>query len=256
MSKKRHRFPDPERALFVRTYAVTHPASVSVPTQTHDWHQLAMASRGVMSVNTTQGTWVVPPHRAVWIPAGVQHRIDMFGSVAVRSLYFATSAVKGLPTRCLAVNVSPLLRELVLHAVRVGPLRRDIPTHARLARVILDQLQTLPALGLQLPFPRDPRARRAADLMLRDPERRQTLDAVAHDAGASKRSLERLFRRDTHMTLGRWRQRARLIESLRLLAAGHAITTIALEVGYRSPSAFVAAFRRELGTTPGAYFGS
>ena len=128
MSKKRHAISDPEEALFVRTYAVTHPASVSVPTQTHDWHQLAMASRGVMSVNTTQGTWVVPPHRAVWIPAGVQHRIDMFGSVAVRSLYFATSAVKGLPTRCLAVNVSPLLRELVLHAVRVGCVVTSRPT--------------------------------------------------------------------------------------------------------------------------------
>jgi AraC-like DNA-binding protein len=103
-------------------------------------------------------------------------------------------------------------------------------------------------------MPRDPRARQAAELLRRRPGDSRALEKTAREAGASKLTLERLFRAETHMTLGRWRQRSRLIEALRRLAAGHAVTRVALEVGYESPSAFVAAFRRELGTTPGRYF--
>jgi AraC-like DNA-binding protein len=131
----------------------------------------------------------------------------------------------------VAVNLPPLVRELVLHASRRNTLRRDSATGRRLAQVILDQLETLPAEPLQLPMPIDPRA-----------------------TGASQRTLERLFLAETQMTFGRWRQRLRLVEALRLLAEGHAVTRVALDDGYQSPSAFVSAFRRELGTTPGRYF--
>jgi AraC-like DNA-binding protein len=146
------------------------------------------------------------------------------------------------------------MRELVLHAVRLGMLRQSIPSEARLARVVVDQLETLPTVPLQLPMPRDDRARRAAERLLLDPG--EPIDEAARVAGASKRTLERLFRSETAMTLGRWRQRLRLIEALRLLAAGQPVTRVALDVGYDSPSAFITAFRRELGTTPGRYFES
>jgi len=126
----------------------------------------------------------------------------------------------------------------------------------RLAHVILDQLETLPAEPLQLPMPRDPRARKAAERLQADPGDPSSLAEAARATGASKRTLERLFLEETHMTLGRWRLRLRLLEALRLLAEGHSVTRVALDVGYQSPSAFVSVFRRELGTTPARYFRS
>jgi AraC-like DNA-binding protein len=252
MSKKRQLVEEAD--LLVRSFAVTVPSGLSLSRRTVDWDQLAHASQGVMSVHTEEGSWVVPPHRAVWIPAGVAHSVEMSGRVSVRTLYFVAGLARAMPPRCQAVNVSPLLRELILRAARLSLLRRGVPAEARLARVILDELQTLPAVPLRLPLPTDPRARRFAERLLASPGEPRPLALAAHDAGASQRTLERLFRRETQMTLGRWRQRLRLIEALRLLAAGHDVTRVALEVGYQSPSAFVSAFRRQLGTTPGRYF--
>ncbi len=241
----------------MRTYAITHPGGrrgLEHPVRTVDWDQLAYAAQGVMSVRTVEGTWIVPPHRAVWIPAGVAHKLEMAGRVQVRTLFFEPRLARAQPRRCHAVNVPPLLRELVLATVRLGMLRRTVAAEARLARVILDQLEMLPAVPLQLPMPRDPRARKAAELMQDNGGEPLSLAKAARAAGASRRTLERLFRAETHMTLGRWRQRLRLVEALRLLAAGHAVTRVALDVGYESPSAFVSAFRKLLGTTPGRYF--
>lgn len=257
MSKRRQRVPavsDPERGLLVRTYAVTHPAGLNLRRRSLTWDQLVYASRGVMSVETTAGTWVVPPHRAVWIPRGVQHAVDMAGQVALRTLFFAGGFARQAPRRCHAVNVPPLLRELILEATRIGLLYRSRPEQARLAGVIVDQLRALPQVPLQLPTPRDPRARRLTEVLASNGGASLSLEQAARRTGASKRTLERLFRGETQMTLGRWRQRLRLVGALRRLAAGQAVTAVALEVGYNSPSAFVSAFRRQLGTTPGRYF--
>ena len=241
-----------EPDLWVRAYAVTHPKGLGLSERAYPaWDQLAYASRGVMSVVTAASTWVVPPHRAMWVPAGEPHAVHMSGQVMVRTLFFRRGLVK-LPRRCQAVNVSPLLRELVLEAARAGILRRSQPRQRRLVQVMVDHLEALPVVGLQLPQPRDARARRAAELLQADPG--AVLAKVARQAGASKRTLERVFLAETALSLGRWRQRARLIEALRLLAEEHAVTRVALDVGYRSPSAFVSAFRRELGTTPRRYF--
>jgi AraC-like DNA-binding protein len=256
MSKKRQRAGSQgDEWLLVRSYAVTHPPNLGVSERAYpDWDQLAYASHGVMTVATSQGTWVVPPHRAVWIPAGVSYSVRMSGRVTVRTLFFRPRMRGRLPRACAALNVSPLVRELVLHASRLNTLRRDSPADRRLARLILDQLATLPTEPLQLPMPQEPRARRAAERMLEEPGGRHGLHEVARAAGASTRTLERVFLRETAMTLGRWRRRLRLVEALRLLAEGHAVTQVALDVGYETPSAFVAAFRRELGRTPGRYF--
>lgn len=256
MSKMRQRGTAGDEDLLVRSYAVTHPPNLEIPVRSYrDWDELAYASRGVMSVVTSQGTWVVPPHRAVWIPAGVEHGVRMSGRVSVRRLFFRPR-LRGhrLPGNCVALNVSPLLRELVLHVSRRNTLRRDVAADRRLARLVLDQLETLEAEPLQLPMPVDPRARRAVELLEARPSGTPALVRLARSTGASKRTLERLFLRETGMTLGRWRRRLRLVEALRLLARGHAVTRVALDVGYESPSAFIQAFRRELGTTPGRYF--
>jgi AraC-like DNA-binding protein len=245
-----------ERGLLLRSYAATHPPNVGIsPRSYRDWDQLAYAARGVISVTTAEGTWLVPPHRAIWIPAGVVHSIRMSGRVVVRTLFFrAGLAARRLPRTCRAVNVSPLVRELVLHASRRNTLRGDRLADRRLVQVILDQLETLSAEPLRLPMPVDPRARKAAELLQTEPGEPVTLAEAARATGASKRTLERLFLAETHLTFGRWRQRLRFVEALRLLANGHAVTRVALDVGYQGPSAFISAFRRELGKTPGRYF--
>jgi AraC-like DNA-binding protein len=241
--------------LFVRTYAVTHPPGLDLPKRALTWHELAFAAQGVMTVITQAGAFVVPPHRAVFVPAGIERAVKMSGRVSLRSLYFSLRLSAELPRACRTLNVPPLLRELILHTTRLGRLRRDVPAEARLARVIADQLATLEQAPLQLPAPRDPRAERARALLEADATADLPLDEIARRAGASQRTLERLFRAETGLTFGAWRQRCRFVRAIRRLAAGEPVTKVALEVGYDSPSAFVSAFRRQMGTTPGRYFG-
>jgi AraC-like DNA-binding protein len=242
-----------EDTLLVRGYAVTHPPGRVRPPQSEGWDQLIYASRGVMRVDTAAGVWVVPPHRAVWVPAGVEHRLEATGRLALRTLYFASSLAV-LPAVCRAVDVTPLLRELILEAHREAPLDLRTPAHERLAGVIVDQLRALPTAPLQLPTPRDPRARRAAALLREARGAGPDVAELGRAVGASRRTLERRFRAETGMTLGRWRQRLQVIEALRVLADGGTVTEAALAVGYATPSAFGAMFRRELGDSPGRYF--
>jgi AraC-like DNA-binding protein len=258
MSKKRQRRTGPRRSgedgIVVRSFAVRHTRDHVIAPHTHDWHQLIYASEGVMWVQTAQGDWVVPPNRAVWVPAGVEHGIELSGAVLVQTLYLATGIAGALPDRCCAVNVSPLLRELILHTVRLGMLDERVLERARLIAFLVDQLSALPTIPLQLPLPSDERARQAADWMRAHPDDPGLIKQMAKRVGAGARTLERLFQRETGLTFGKWRQQLRLLQALRLLAAGRPVTAVALEVGYDSASAFIAMFRRTLGTTPRRYF--
>jgi AraC-like DNA-binding protein len=242
--------PEPD----VRSFAVTPALGTIVPPQPPGWDQLLYATTGVMTVVTEVGTWVVPPHRAVWVPSGLDHHIELTGRVQLRSLYLAEGLGAGLPG-CRAVNVTPLLRELVLEAVRRAPLWLDDVSDARVIGLLLEQLEALPDAPLQLPMPRDPRALAVADLLRGDTGASPALglDEVCARAGASRRTVERLFRAETGLGLGEWRTRARLVEAARLLAEGATVTSVAVQVGYATPSAFGAAFRRVLGTTPGRW---
>ena len=240
--------------LLLRSYAVTHPRRLEVQARQYaDWDQLAFAARGVITVETTTGTWTVPPHRAVWVPARVPFTLRTSGRVTLRTLFLRPSLTRRqLPRHCVALNVTPLVRELILEAARRNTLRRAVAADRRLVRLLVDHLAGLDQEPLQCPLPRDPRALRAAHLIAEDGA--SPLRHVARLVGASARTLERLFLRETAMTLGRWRRRARLTQALRLLADGNDVTSAAMAVGYQTPSAFIVAFRRELGTTPGQYF--
>ena len=206
-----------------------------------------------MTVRTARGLWVVPPHRAVWMPAEMEHEIETSGFLAVRTLYLETTLSDTFPRQCTVVSVSPLLRELILHACRIGVLEGANAEHARLIAVLLDQMQVLPTVAFQLPLPLDPRALRAARAILSAPGDEHSIDAICTKAGASRRTLERLFFSETGMTTGLWRQQARVLRALQLLGAGHNVTSVALEVGYSGTSAFVTMFKKAIGTTPGAY---
>jgi AraC-like DNA-binding protein/quercetin dioxygenase-like cupin family protein len=243
-----------DRTSEITTLTYDYPAGYIVPLHFHDRDQVVYASRGVMTIRTETGTWVVPPLRAVWIPAGISHSITMSGTVAMRTLYLKRRLAKSLPRDCCVVNVSPLLRELILHVCTLGSLRKRGRSGEHLIGVILDQLEVLEMIPLQLPHLSDSRARRVADVWIADPGDDRNLTEVCKKCGASKRTIERLFQQEVGMTFGKWKQQLRLMQAMRLLAEGAKVTHAALEAGYSTPSAFIAMFRKSLGTTPTTYF--
>lgn len=225
------------------------------------WHrhrraQLVYASSGVMTIRTPHGTWVVPPDRALWIPPATDHEIVMSGPVTMRTLYVEPDAALAarLPSACSVVAVSGLLRELILRAAEMPLLYDENGADGRVARLILDELSVLRALPLNLPSPQDPRLRRLCEAIGRRPADERTLQLWGAEVGASARTLARLFRRETGLTFGHWRARARLLAALARLAAGEKVTSVALDLGYDSPSAFAALFRRQFGVPPSRYF--
>jgi AraC-like DNA-binding protein len=236
----------------VRGYAVTHPAGRVVLPAAAGWHQLLFASAGVMTVETEAERWVVPPHRALWMPEGARPRIVMHGRTSIRALYLGRELAVSLQG-WRVVNVSPLLRELIIHAVALAPLDLARADHARLIGVLLDQLAGMAQQPLVLPHPADERALALARAIA-GPDGHRTVDELAREVGASRRTLERTFLAETGLTIGAWRQRQRLLRALELLARGDAVTSVALAVGYRTPSAFTAMFHEQLGTTPTRYF--
>jgi AraC-like DNA-binding protein len=247
------RQPGPDGSVVVRTYPLTFLHDHTEPSHAHDWDQLTYAASGVMRVETDRATWLVPPHRAVWVPAGVRHAERMHSPVSVRTLYLAPRLARSLPRDCGMVNISPLLREVVLHVSRLGALDRKRPSHRGLIRVLLDQLESQPGEALQLPLPRDARARRVAALLQDRPDESLTVARLARRAGVSRRTMERLFLAETRMTVGEWRRRLRLLHAVHRLAGGESVTSAALEAGYASTSAFISVFRKAFGTTPGRY---
>jgi len=225
-----------------------------IPAHRHSCAQLIFAASGVMTVSSQPGSWVVPPERAVWVPAGTGHAIRMTGRVAIRTLYFDPELAPLPGTDCCVVQVSTLLREAILRSMQ---LRHPYPqggAEARLAALIVDEIRVAPTAPLHLPMPRDARALRVAEALRANPGDPRGLEDWARLAGASARTLERLFERETTLRFAAWRQQARLLRSLEALAAREPVTRVALQVGYETPSAFIAMFRRALGTTPGRYF--
>ena len=219
----------------------------------HPEDQLLFASSGVMTVRTKQGVWVVPPMRAVWIPANTPHSVATSGEVSMRTLYFLPKLCSALPGKCFVMNVSPLLRELILHACRFAKLRKKAATERRIVEIIVDQLREVECIPLQLPHPADSRAMRVAKALFANPGDERTLAILCTRCGASKRTIQRLFLEETRMTFGKWRQQLRLLHGMGLLARGEKVTAAALESGYSSTSAFISMFRKQLGTTPTRY---
>jgi len=231
----------------VNSFAHDYASGETIETHAHDRDQLVYASAGVMTVRTEQGAWVTPPHRAVWIPAGISHAVAMSGRVAMRTLYFRPALVRGLPRKCCVVAVSNLVRELILHICAHGSDRH-------VSALLAQQLRALRALALELAMPTDDRARRVAESLAIEPGTRLGLAALCRDAGASRRTIERCFLAETGLSLGRWRQQLRLMHAVQLLGSGASVTDVAFEAGYGTPSAFTVAFHKTFGATPTAYF--
>ena len=227
-----------------------------IPEHSHPEDQLLFASEGVMTLSTKQGVWVVPPMRAVWIPSETFHSVAMSGRVSMRTLYLQPKLGRSLPQKCFVLNVTSLLRELVLHACRIGRLHRQAAVERRLIEMIVDHLKAVESVPLQLPRPVDPRAQKIVARLVASPGDHRRLEKLCRECGASKRTIQRLFREETKMTFSKWRQQLRLLHAMQRLASGEKVTAAALDAGYNSTSAFISMFRKQLGQTPARYLGS
>lgn len=225
------------------------------PPHNHPWGQLVYALDGSLTVESEAGSWLAPPQRAVWVPPNIDHAVSATGPASFRSLYCDAEASGTLPGRVTVLEIAPLLRELI-RAFAALPERYDREgPDGRLVAVVLDRLRAAPATPapLHLPLPRDRRLQLVTTALIADPADGRGLEKLAAGAGASVRTLARLFQRETGMSFGQWRIRRRLIAAIERLADGASVTTVAYDLGYESPSAFVAMFRRETGRTPGQF---
>ena len=227
---------------------------------TIDWHyhdvpQLVYPSSGVLSISAAGGTWVVPPQRAVWIPAGVPHAHRAHGRVQMRTLAFPAAPQEADGENPAVVAVSPLLREVIVALTTDDKNQgRDERQRANLRSVALDELRRVDQLPVRLPAVRDDRLRAIADMLVADPADERTLAGFGTVVGASERTLSRLFREEAGMSFPQWRTQFRLLRALLLLADGTPVTSTALACGWSNPSAFIDTFRRAFGATPGRFY--
>lgn len=207
-----------------------------------------------MMVGTEQGRWVVPTERAVWIPAGIRHELRMLSAVTTVTVWVEPEPKLQLPQTCQVLEVSPLMRSLLMAAIDVDP---EYERHGRdglVMNLLLHELNRLPTLPLRLELPKHERLAQRCRDFLREPKPHETIEMWSDALGMSRRTFTRLFKKETGLSFAAWRQQACLFAAIPRLAAREPITKIALDLGYDSPAAFTTMFRRLQGVPPSQYF--
>ena len=232
-----------------------HAAGSTFPRHAHRRGQFAFAARGTITVATPHGRWLVPPQRACWVPAGVEHEMTMGGPVTMINVFVSAdrAIAAGLPVHCCVQGVSMLLRQLLDEAVDLPAL---YPAQARsglVMELLLAEIAAMPQLSLHAPLPDDARLLRACRQLLDAPSITFDLDVAAAAAGLCRRTFTRRFRDHTGLGFAQWRQQVCLLVAIARLDAGQPVTRVALDLGYASPSAFAYAFRQVLGDPPSRY---
>ncbi len=240
------------RGPWLVAHAGVEPGTRVTPPHRHPEGQLFGATRGVLTVGTDAGLWVVPASHAVWVPPHHRHSLRSHGPFDGCSVYVAEAACATLPAAAGAIRCTGLLREAIARAATWDGRALDAPRQ-RVADLILDELRATPPEPLGLPLPADARLMRIARALLDDLADPRGLDDWARVGALSARTLSRRFLAETGLTFADWRQRARLMRAVELLAAGSSVTATALTLGYDNVSAFIAMFRRAHGTTPARY---
>ncbi len=214
----------------------------------HDRGQLSFATTGIMTVVTDVSAYVLPPHRAIWIPAGTSHEVTCRGPVDLNVLYIDPSVSQ--PTTCHVFDASQLVQALFREVLTFAHAYDEVGREGRIVALLLEEIARTPAISVSAPMPRDERLRRVCEKIVADPADQRDLDDFARIAGMGRRTFTRTFRQETDMAFAHWRQQVRLMAALSLLREGHSVTSIAYDVGYESPSSFTAMFHRVLGVPP------
>jgi len=235
----------------------------------HDCAQIALSATGVVRMTMADGSFSVPPSRALWIPAGVEHAVTVVEDAELLTLYLhqprghvgpqVARALEAPWRQCRVLEVSPLLRALALEldarpdarglALSADELQRE----QRLSALLFDELRRARPVPLGIALPREKRLRALCEAVLDDPTRHTTLEAWARDAGASPRTVARLFRSELHTSFVQWRQQVLLARAVTLAARKLPMASIAAELGYASASAFSAMVRRSVGAPPSRF---
>jgi AraC-like DNA-binding protein len=219
------------------------------PPHAHDWNQVVFATHGVLQVTARNARHVITPQQALWVPTGMVHHTGALSAAAFRNLYVADDPALGMPDRCAVLDVSPLLRELIVELGQVRP-EDDAGYYAHLSALVTTQLRRQRQHVRHLPWPQDARLQRWCQALHDQPGDARGVDEWAQVLGASPRTLARHFERETGMSLRTWRTRLRLLRAIEWLAQGRSPTAIAHELGYASASAFNYMFRVEMGMSP------
>ena len=231
-------------------YAKDYPDGLSTGMHAHPRAQLMYAVSGVMRIDTSDSSFIVPPSRALFLPADAMHSVRMDGPVAMRELFLREDAATRIAKRTAVIAVSPLLREVILAAC-AEPLQWDVDGRGHhLTELALDEIVRAASLPLGLPIPRDLRLRRIISVLRARPSDPRGLEELGAMAGASSRTLARLFRTETGLSFRQWRQQARMIEAMNALLTGSSPARSAAIAGYASLPAFGAAFHSLFGMTP------
>ena len=208
-----------------------------------------------MTVHASHFSWMIPPGKCVLIPVDCPHSIRMWGQVDMRTLYFqpAFTPHSLASEQCRVLSVSGLLRELILRVLEMEALDSRLPHHQNFSAVLFVEILQAPEMPFILPMPASKPARSVALHLLEHPPSPETLDQLAKQYGAAKRTLERQFPSETGISFGLWRQKAGLLHAVRLLAQDTSVTNTALDCGYTSVSAFITAFKKTFGYTPSRF---
>lgn len=252
LNQKHLKFHDTSRAM--AAMEVDYPDGATTGWHEHPRDQLLYAIEGVMIVRSAEGFWIVPPSRALWLAAGLEHEVKMSGQVKIRTVFIDTKAIKNLPTKSCVIEISPLLRELIVAAVRVPLDYHAGSRDDRLMRLLADEVRISDVLALHLPLPADARIKLICEEITTRPADTSTADDWATRLGVTAKTVHRLFTKETGMTFAQWREQARLLYALQRLASGERVIDVAFDCGYASQSAFTAMFRRHFGIPPSSFY--
>src|SRR3954468_24514828 len=252
MPKDRQPSPKPSTPHVMPSGAGWLPHGYHLDPHTHDAGQLVYAAAGALATTTERGTWVAPANRVTWTPPGFAHSHRFYGRTDARVLTIPVELCGELVAHPSVFAVSPLLREAVLVLTDDRPEARP-GAHRRLLAVVVDELCETPEQSLHLPEPGDDRLRAVTDLLHADPARPATLTELGRAAGASERTLSRLFHTELGMSFHRWRTTLRIHHALAHLTDGMSVTDTAVTCGWSTPSSFIDAFTEIVGQTPGRY---
>jgi len=254
--------PTAERPVRAKSRHLETDTEVS--SHQHPWGQLAFSITGVVRLTTARSTYIVPPSRAVWIPPGVDHAVTVVEAAELRTLYLYQDDERcgpEAPARadspwhlCRVIEVSSLLRELVMHLTADPGQNQASEREHHLSALVLDELRHAQPVPLGVDLPHDKRLLSLCEAVLDDPARWSTLDDLAQSAGASPRTVARLFRSELQTTFLQWRQQVLLAKALSMAARKVPMAVISAELGYASPSAFTAMVRRSVGAPPSRFF--
>jgi AraC-like DNA-binding protein len=233
---------------------IDYPDGAATGWHSHPRGQLLYAIKGVMIVRSAEGTWSVPPSRALWLAAGLEHDVKMAGEVRIRTVFIDATTIRHMPQKSCVIEVSPLLRELIVAAVEVPLDYGDGSRDDRLMRLLADEVRVSDVLPLHLPVPNDHRVKLICEAITRHPSDTATAGEWAERLHVTAKTVHRLFVKETGMTFVQWREQARLLLALRKLAAGEKVIDVAFDCGYASQSAFTAMFRRHFGQPPSEFY--